>query len=72
MTLKPIQLKYDGRIRRKNVKILPSDADIVELLPLMLDENYHQMPILDNQGRHSEMVFENQVIKAVFNQLVTR
>ena len=50
MTLKPIQLKYDGRIRRKNVKILPSDADIVELLPLMLDENYHQMPILDNQG----------------------
>lgn len=62
--------EYIGHIMSKNVKLLSSDAEIAELLPLMLEEHHHQIPIIDNQGRFCGMVFENQVMKAMFNQLV--
>ncbi len=62
--------EFIGHIMNKKVKTLTSDADISKLLPLILDEGHQQIPIVNHKGRLIGMVFENQLMTALFNQVV--
>jgi CBS domain-containing membrane protein len=70
MDIKTNKPEFIGHIMNKKVKTLTSDADITKLLPLMLEEGHHQIPIVNHKHQLIGMVFENQLTTALFNQLV--
>lgn len=63
-TTKPEAL---GHIMTRQVKTLPSSAHIAELLPLIVNEGHHHIPITDADGRFIGLVFQSRLISALFN-----
>ncbi len=57
-----------GHIMTRRVSTLSADAPVAELIPLMVNEGHHHVPIVDQQGHFLGMVFESQLIAALFNQ----
>lgn len=55
-----------GHIMTRRVKTLPATAHIAELLPLVVDEGHHHIPITDADGRFVGIVFQSRLIAAVF------
>ncbi|AEG01566.1 HPP family protein [Methylomonas methanica] len=59
-----------GHIMTRRVKTLPATAHISELLPLIVNEGHHHIPITDAEGRFAGIVFQSRLISALFtNQL---
>lgn len=56
-----------GHIMTRKVKTLPASAHIAELLPLVVNEGHHHVPIVDDRGRFIGMVFQSRLISALFN-----
>jgi len=58
-----------GHIMTRNVQTLPAKADIAELLPLIVNEGHHHIPVIDDDGRFLGMVFQSRVLSALFNRV---
>ena len=56
-----------GHIMTRKVKTLPSTAHIAELVPLIVTEGHHHVPIVDADGRFVGLVFQSQLLSALFN-----
>jgi CBS domain-containing membrane protein len=52
----------------RKVKTLPATAHIAELIPLVVREGHHHVPIVDHEDRFVGLVFQNNLIAALFNQ----
>ncbi len=59
-----------GHIMTRKVKTLPVTAHIAELIPLVIHEGHHHIPIVDAEQRFVGMVFQSRLLAALFNQLV--
>ena len=59
-----------GHIMTRKVKTLPADAHIAELVPLVVNEGHHHVPIIDDEGRFVGLVFQSSLLTALFNQQV--
>ena len=59
-----------GHIMTRKVKTLPADAHIAELVPLVVNEGHHHIPIVDNEERFVGLVFQSNLLTALFNQKV--
>lgn len=57
-----------GHIMTRKVKTLPASAHIAELIPLVVSEGHHHVPIVDHEDRFMGLVFQNSLIAALFNQ----
>lgn len=57
-----------GHIMTRQVKTLSMQAHIAELLPLVVNEGHHHIPIVDDQERFVGMVFQRRLISALFKQ----
>jgi CBS domain-containing membrane protein len=57
-----------GHIMTRKVKTLPATAHIAELIPLVVREGHHHVPIVDHEDRFVGLVFQNNLIAALFNQ----
>lgn len=57
-----------GHIMTRKVKTLPATAHIAELIPLVVREGHHHVPIVDHEDRFVGLVFQNSLIAALFNQ----
>jgi CBS domain-containing membrane protein len=56
-----------GQIMTPNVATLPDNAHIVELIPLMSERGYRQIPIVDPQQRLVGIVFPANLISALYH-----
>jgi CBS domain-containing membrane protein len=59
-----------GHIMTREVKTLSVDAHIAELVPLVVNEGHHHVPIVDDEGRFVGLVFQSSLLTALFNQQV--
>ena len=57
-----------GHIMTRKVKTLPASAHIGELLPLVVNEGHHHVPIVDDSGHFVGMVFQSQLLATLFKQ----
>ncbi len=57
-----------GHIMTRKVKTLSSNAHIAELLPLITNEGHHHVPIVDDENRFVGVVFQSQLLAALFRQ----
>lgn len=57
-----------GQIMTRDVKTLAVDSPIAALIPLIVDEGHHHIPIVDAQQRFVGMVFQRGLLAALFNQ----
>ena len=57
-----------GHIMTRKVKTLPASAHIAELVPLVVNEGHHHVPIVDDAGRFIGLVFHSRLLSALFNQ----
>lgn len=57
-----------GHIMTRKVKILPASAHIAELIPLVVNEGHHHVPIVDDEGRFIGLVFQRRLLSALFNR----
>ena len=55
-----------GHIMTRKVKTLPANAHIAELLPLIINEGHHHVPIVDDEQRFIGVVFQRQLLAAMF------
>lgn len=58
-----------GHIMTRKVKTLPATCHIAELLPLVVDEGHHHVPIVDAENRFVGMVFQSRLMSALFHQI---
>ncbi|QPK63345.1 HPP family protein [Methylomonas sp. LL1] len=56
-----------GHIMTRKVKTLPAQAHIAELIPLVINEGHHHVPIVDENGHFVGMVFQSRLLSALFN-----
>lgn len=56
-----------GHIMTRKVITLPTTAHIVELLPLIVNQGHHHVPIVDADGRFVGMVFQSRLLSTLFN-----
>ena len=59
-----------GHIMTRKVKTLSADAYIAELVPLVVNEGHHHVPIVDDEERFVGLVFQSSLLTALFNQKV--
>jgi CBS domain-containing membrane protein len=57
-----------GHIMTSSVSILPESTHIADLIPLMLDQGYRQIPIVNNENRLIGMVYQANLIAALYNE----
>ncbi len=57
-----------GHIMTRKVKTLPASAHIGELLPLVVNEGHHHIPIVDDAGHFLGMVFQSQLLATLFKE----
>ena len=60
-----------GHIMTREVKTLSIDTPITALIPLVVNEGHHHVPIVDQERRFAGIVFQSRLVSALFNQLVT-
>ena len=56
-----------GHIMTRDVKILSVSDHVAELIPLIVNEGHHHLPIIDENNHFIGMVFQSQLILALFN-----
>ncbi len=61
-----------GHIMTRKVKTLPASAHIGELIPLVVREGHHHVPIVDHENRFVGLVFQTHLVAALFNQQALR
>ena len=57
-----------GHIMTTSVSALPEDTHIGELIPLMSNQGYRQIPIVNNENRLVGMVYQANLIAALYNK----
>jgi CBS domain-containing membrane protein len=57
-----------GHIMTKAVSVLPESSHIADLIPLMSNQGYRQIPIVNNENRLVGMVFQTNLIAALYNE----
>jgi len=57
-----------GHIMTRKVKTLPADAPFAALIPLVVDEGHHHIPIVDAERQFVGVVFQRRVVATLFNQ----
>ena len=57
-----------GHIMTKAVSVLPESAHIADLIPLMSNQGYRQIPIVNNENRLVGMVSQVNLITALYNK----
>lgn len=58
-----------GHIMTRQVKTLAADTPVAELVPLVVNEGHHHVPIVDDEERFVGIVFQSRLVSALFNQL---
>jgi len=57
-----------GHIMTTSVSVLPESAHISDLIPLMSNQGYRQIPIVNNENRLVGMVYQANLIAALYNE----
>jgi CBS domain-containing membrane protein len=57
-----------GHIMSASVSVLPENTHIADLIPLMSNQGYRQIPIVNNENRLVGMVYQANLIAALFNE----
>ena len=57
-----------GHIMTASVSVLPETAHIAELIPLMSTQGYRQIPIVNGENRLVGMVYQANLIAALYNK----
>jgi CBS domain-containing membrane protein len=57
-----------GHIMTRAVSVLPESTHIADLIPLMSNQGYRQIPIVNNENRLVGMVFQANLIAALYNE----
>ncbi len=57
-----------GHIMTKVVSVLPESAHIADLIPLMSNQGYRQIPIVNNENRLVGMVYQSNLIAALYSE----
>jgi len=57
-----------GHIMTTSVSVLPEITHIADLIPLMSDQGYRQIPIVNNENRLVGMVYQANLIAALYNE----
>jgi CBS domain-containing membrane protein len=57
-----------GHIMTSSVSVLPETAHIAALIPLMSNQGYRQIPIVNNEDRLVGMVYQANLIAALYNE----
>lgn len=57
-----------GHIMTRAVSILPESTHIAALIPLMLNQGYRQIPIVNYENRLVGMVYQANLIAALYNE----
>ncbi len=70
-TLRTDKPEAIGHIMTREVKTLSIDTPITELIPLVVNEGHHHVPIVDTERRFAGIVFQGQLVSALFSQLIT-
>ena len=56
-----------GHIMTRSVSVLPESTHIADLVPLMSNQGYRQIPIVNNENRLVGMVYQANLIAALYN-----
>jgi len=59
-----------GHIMTRKVKTLSASTHIAELVPLVVNQGHHHIPIVDDDERFVGLVFQSSLLTALFNQQV--
>lgn len=59
-----------GHIMTRHVKTLSASAHIAELVPLVVKEGHHHVPIVDEAGCFVGMVFQSSLLAALFKNQI--
>ncbi|MDD5632417.1 MAG: HPP family protein [Methylococcales bacterium] len=57
-----------GHIMTTSVSVLPENTHIADLVPLMSNQGYRQIPIVNNENRLVGMVYQANLIAALYNE----
>ncbi|MFA5923693.1 MAG: CBS domain-containing protein [Methylococcaceae bacterium] len=57
-----------GHIMTSSVSVLPEITHIADLIPLMSNQGYRQIPIVNNENRLVGMVYQANLIAALYNE----
>ena len=57
-----------GHIMTTSVSVLPENTHIADLIPLMSNQGYRQIPIVNNENRLVGMVYQANLIAALYNE----
>ena len=57
-----------GHIMTSSVSVLPENTHIADLIPLMSNQGYRQIPIVNNENRLVGMVYQANLIAALYNE----
>ena len=57
-----------GHIMTAPVSVLPENTSIAELIPLMSDQGFRQIPIVNSENRLVGMVYQANLIAALYNK----
>jgi len=60
-----------GQIMTAAVVVLPENTHIVDLIPLMSDQGYRQIPIVNYENRLVGMVYQAHLIASLYNQALS-
>ncbi|MDP2902156.1 MAG: HPP family protein [Methylovulum sp.] len=60
-----------GQIMTAPVTVLPEDTHIVDLIPLMSNQGYRQIPIVNHENRLVGMVYQAHLIAALYNNALS-
>ena len=60
-----------GQIMTASVAVLPGYTHIVDLIPLMSDQGYRQIPIVNHENRLVGMVYQAHLIASLYNQALS-
>ncbi len=57
-----------GHIMTSSVSVLPESTHIADLIPLMSNQGYRQIPIVNDENRLVGMVYQANLIAALYNE----
>jgi CBS domain-containing membrane protein len=57
-----------GHIMTSTVSVLPENTHIADLIPLMSNQGYRQIPIVNSENRLVGMVYQANLIAALYNR----
>ncbi len=60
-----------GHIMTRRVKTLSVNTPIAELIPLIVNDGHHHVPIVDDEHRFAGIVFQSRLVSVLFNQLAS-